>query len=402
MPNSNTLSRRRLLELAVRPLPLVHIGIVGLGHRGIKAVERYALVEGAEIIALADRDAMRVEAANGVMADSGRPQARSYSGDDAAVRLIEDADVDLVYICTEWRTHARIAMMALTHGKHVAVEVPMALTVSDCEALIAKSEETGCLCMMLENCCYDTFASATRVMVSEGLLGDITHCEGAYIHNLDDEIAENGGLDNYWMARDTLACGGNAYPTHGIGSIAWHMGLHRGDRMDSLVSLTSCGRQLDGRVNTTIIKTVQGRTILLQHDIGTPRPYSRLQQVCGTDGFVQKYPLPTVRLKGMETAAEGDEALKLAATFRERGVSEWIDDGVSKGSPNTMNHVMDSRLVYCLRNGLPLDMDVFDGAEWSAIVELSTLSAANGGMPVKVPDFTCGNWQVLKEHKFYV
>lgn len=394
-------SRRQLLEYAVKPLPLVHIGIVGLGHRGLKAVERYALVEGAEIIALADRDPLRVEAANKLIADSGRPKGREYSGADAADRLIADPDVDLVYICTEWCTHAELGLKAMTQGKHVAVEVPAALTVADCEALIDKSVETRCHCMMLENCCYDTFASATRVMVSKGLLGDITHCEGAYIHNLDEEIAENGGLDTYWMARDTLACGGNAYPTHGIGSIAWHMGLHRGDRMDYLVSLTSRGRQLDGRVNNTLIKTVEGRTILLQHDIGTPRPYSRLQQICGTDGFVQKYPLPTVRLKGMESAAEGDEALRIADTFREPGVSEWIDDGVRKGSPNTMNHVMDSRLIYCLRNGLPLDIDVFDAAEWSAIVELSTQSASSGGLPVQIPDFTRDNWQVLSEHKFY-
>ena len=393
---------RQLLEYSVKPLPTVHIGIVGLGHRGLKAVERYALVEGAEIIALADRDPQRVEAANRLMEADGRPKGREYSGADAADNLIGDADVDLVYICTEWRTHAMLALKAMSRGKHVAVEVPAALTVADCQALIDTSLATGCHCMMLENCCYDTFASATRVMVSQGLLGDITHGEGAYIHNLDDEIAENGGLDNYWMARDTLACGGNAYPTHGLGAIALHMNLHRGDRMDSLVSLTSRGRQLDGRVNTTLIHTVEGRTILLQHDIGTPRPYNRLQQLCGTDGFVQKYPLPTVRLKGMDTTLEGDEALSLAATFRERGVSEWIDDGVAKGSPNTMNHAMDSRLVYCLRNGLPLDMDVFDAAEWSAIVELSTQSAARGGMPVKVPDFTSGNWQVLREHKFYV
>ena len=395
-------SRRYLLEYAVKPIPIVHIGIVGLGHRGMKAVERYALVEGAEIVALADRDSERVEAANVLIESSGRSRGRVYSGADAAKRLINDKDVDLVYICTEWRTHATFAVQAMQHGKHVAVEVPAAMTVADCEELIETSLQTQRHCMMLENCCYDTFASATRVMVKEGLLGDITHCEGAYIHDLTDYIDSNGGPDHNWMAQDTLAQAGNAYPTHSMGSIGLHMNLHRGDRMDYLIAMTSSGEGLHGRVNNTLIHTCMGRTILLQHDIGTPRPYNRLQQICGTEGFVQKYPLPSVRLKGMDTTVEGDEALKLAATFREPGVSEWIDDGVRKGSPNTMNHVMDSRLVYCLRNGLPLDMDVFDAAEWSAIVELSSLSANNGGHPVEIPDFTCGNWQVLSDHKFYI
>lgn len=393
--------RRTLLEYAANPLNTVHIGIIGLGHRGMKAVERYALVEGAEIVALADRDPQRVEAANKLMAASGRPKGREYTDADAAHDLIGDTDVDLVYICTEWRTHAMLALKAMAHGKHVAVEVPAALTVADCEALIDMSLTTGRHCVMLENCCYDTFASATRVMVRHGLLGDITHCEGAYIHDLSEEIAENGGVRAYWMARDTLACAGNAYPTHSLGALALHIGLHRGDRMESLVAMTSCGQGLHGRVNNTLIRTHLGRTILLQHDIGTPRPYSRLQTLCGTRGFAQKYPLPTVRLSEMPQALEGDEAIALCEQFKEEGVAEWIDDGLRKGSPNTMNHVMDCRLVYCLRNGLPLDMDVFDAAEWSAIVELSAKSVEQGSRPVEIPDFTGGNWQVLDGHRFY-
>ena len=393
--------RRTLLEYAANPLNTVHIGIIGLGHRGMKAVERYALVEGAEIVALADRDPQRVEAANMLMAASGRPKGREYTDADAARDLIGDTDVDLVYICTEWRTHAMLALKAMAHGKHVAVEVPAALTVADCEALIDMSLTTGRHCVMLENCCYDTFASATRVMVRHGLLGDITHCEGAYIHDLSEEIAENGGVSAYWMARDTLACAGNAYPTHSLGALALHIGLHRGDRMESLVAMTSCGQGLHGRVNNTLIRTHLGRTILLQHDIGTPRPYSRLQTLCGTRGFAQKYPLPTVRLSEMPQALEGDEAIALCEQFKEEGVAEWIDDGLRKGSPNTMNHVMDCRLVYCLRNGLPLDMDVFDAAEWSAIVELSAKSVEQGSRPVEIPDFTGGNWQVLDGHRFY-
>ncbi len=392
---------RRLLEHTVPPLDTVHIGIVGLGHRGMKAVDRYELVPGAEITALADRKESCTIAANQVLVASNRPKAHAYHGDDAHKRLMEDSSVDLVYLCTDWSSHAQLAVMAMRGGKHVAIEVPAAMTTDECRELIEVSLETGCHCTMLENCCYDTFASATRTMASDGLLGEITHCEGAYIHDLNHEIETLGGDRKYWMAHETLSQPGNAYPTHSIGPVALLMNLHRGDRMKTLVSVTSKGQGVRGRVNNTLITTMLGRTILLQHDIGTPRPYNRLQTTCGTLGFTQKYPLPTVQLRSMDKALCGEEALLCAKRFREPGVSEWHDDGKRKGSSNVMNHAMDCRLIYCLRNGLPLDIDVFDAAEWSSLIELSGKSASLGGQPVECPDFTCGHWKDLDRHRFY-
>lgn len=392
---------RQLIEFCSKPLPVVHIGIVGLGNRGMKAVDRYELVPGAEITALADHKESSTINANRTLVSSGRPSAHTYFGNRAHEQLMDDPDVDLVYLCTDWRSHANLAVMAMRHGKHVAIEVPAAMTVAECQLLIDVSLETQRHCIMLENCCYDTFASATRVMVGQGLLGDITHCEGAYIHDLNRDVERFGGEQKYWMARETLSQPGNAYPTHSIGPIALQMHLHRGDRMESLVALTSVGQGLRGRVSNTLIRTHLGRTILLQHDIGTPRPYSRLQTTCGTEGYTQKYPQPSLQLKGMEQAICGDEALKYSLQFFEEGVSNWHQDGERKGSPNVMNHVMDCRLVYCLQNGLPLDMDVFDAAEWSAIIELSGQSASRGGAPVEIPDFTQGNWREISQHKFY-
>lgn len=392
---------RRLLELTSAPLPLVHIGIVGLGNRGMKAVERYKLVPGAEMVALADHKESSTITANRILISTGRPEAHTYFGANAHLQLMEDPDVDLVYLCTDWRSHANLAIMAMRHGKHVAIEVPAAMSVSECRELISVSLETQRHCVMLENCCYDTFASATRMMAQRGMLGDITHCEGAYIHDLNDDIERMGGEHKYWMARETLSQPGNAYPTHSIGPIALQMNIHRGDRMKSLVSLTSQGQGLRGRVNNTIIQTEQGRTILLQHDIGTPRPYSRLQTTCGTLGFTQKYSTPIIQLDGMAQALTGDEALAYSQQFKEPGISQWYDDGLSKGSSNVMNHVMDCRLVYCLQNGLPLDMDIFDATEWSCIIELSGLSAQRGGLPIEIPDFTNGHWNDLDRHTFY-
>lgn len=401
LPTKEQNNMRRLLELTSKPLETVHIGIVGLGNRGMKAVDRYELVPGAVISALADHKESSTITANRILISSGRPEARTYFGTRAHAQLMEDDTVDLVYLCTDWRSHASLAVMAMRHGKHVAIEVPAAMTVEECRMLIEVSLETGRHCIMLENCCYDTFASATRVMVAKGLLGEITHCEGAYIHDLNEDVVRFGGESKYWMARETLSQPGNAYPTHSIGPIALQMNLHRGDRMVSLVSLTSKGDGLRGRVNNTLIHTELGRTILLQHDIGTPRPYSRLQTTCGTLGYTQKYPVPTLQLRDMKTAVVGDEANERCREFYEEGVSNWHLDGEAKGSPNVMNHVMDCRLVHCLQNGFPLDMDVFDAAEWSCIIELSGISASRGGQPVDIPDFTQGHWRDLSTHRFY-
>ncbi len=278
---------RHVLELRCPPLPVVRIGLIGLGQRGMKTLERYAFIQGAEIRYLVDIDRDRLEAANRKLSDSGRPQAGLMEGKEAWKELCRQRDIDLIYICTDWQTHCEMAVEAMTCGKHVAVEVPAARTLEECRLLVHTAEETRRHCFMTENCCYDSFTLATLEMQRHGKLGKITHCEGAYIHDLRDVFGLTGTQGNstrQWMERSCALHGGNSYPTHGIGPIGWLLNLHRGDRMDYLVSLTSQGGgpdELLGRVNSTLIHTVRGISILLQLDVTTPRPYSRLQTVCG-------------------------------------------------------------------------------------------------------------------------
>lgn len=188
--------------------------------------------------------------------------------------------------------------------------------------------------------------------------------------------------------------GGNPYPTHGLGPIAWLLGLHRGDRMDYLVSMTSKGTN----ISNTLIRTVRGRSILLQLDVKTPRPYSRMQTLCGTQGYAQKYPVPTLQFADGRHLT-GDEALKEAERHFTGDAAERWKRGHALGVPNEMNYTMDSRLIHCLHHGLPLDIDIYDAAEWSCIAELSRESARNGSRPVTIPDFTRGEWQQLSGHQ---
>lgn len=371
-------------QLRCAPLPVVRMGFVGLGARGRKTVERYTDIPGAEIRCLADLNTEAVEAANQQLALSGRPLARTFTGADAWREVCRQPDVDIIYICTDWASHADIAIEAMEQGKHVAVEVPLATTVADCWRVVHTAERTQRHCFMTENCCFDWFHLATLELAASGALGTLTHCEGAYIHDWRSLFGDH----NFY--EESVRQGGNPYPTHAIGPIAQLLGFHRHDRMVRLVSLTgqAAGRDsLLGHTNTTLITTERGATIMLQFDGTTPRPYSRLQTVCGTEGFVQKYPVPTVQTS--EGLREGDHAEAFMLRHLKTPTARAWQEGHRLGVDNEMNYAMDRRLIYCLQRGLPLDIDVYDAAEWSCLTELTRLSAERGGEPVEVPDFLC-------------
>lgn len=380
-----------VLRLACAPLSLVRIGFIGLGNRGMATLKRYLVINDIEIVALCDVNTAHLGAAAELLRAEGKHRPVLLDSPDGWRAMCQRDDIDLVYICTDWLTHTPMACFAMEQGKHVAIEVPAATTVEECWQLVNTAERTRRHCFMLENCCYDTFHQATLTMAEEGLLGTLTHLEGAYIHDLRDKYEADGPKG--WMAR---LCGqhkGNPYPTHGIGPVCQLLKIHRGDKLDYLVSMTpSTDVPYDVCVNNTLIRTVKGKTILLQYDVTTPRPYSRMQTVCGTRGFVQKYPRRCIMLDGQELV-KGDAVESLIAQYTRPDIANIQAEGHRLGVANIMNYTMDRRLIYCLREGLPLDIDVYDAAEWSCIAELSEQSALNGGIPIKIPDFTRG-WSI--------
>nr|WP_233569397.1 Gfo/Idh/MocA family oxidoreductase [Alloprevotella sp. OH1205_COT-284] len=375
------------LRMQCPPIPLVRIGLIGLGQRGMQTLQRYAFVKGAEIRCLADLEQERLDAGNDALQESGRPPARPFIGKEAWREVCRQQDIDLIYICTDWNSHAEIAIEAMNCGKHVAVEVPAATTIEECRALVKTAEQTRRHCFMTENCCYDWFALATQTLHAKGYFGTITHCEGAYIHDWRELFSAENDAARTWY-RSSCLHGGNPYPTHGIGPIAQLLGIHRKDRFKHLVSVTgqAAGKNsLLGHTNTSLITTESGITVLLQFDGTTPRPYSRIQGICGTQGFAQKYPLLHLQHEGK--LHEGAEAEIFLQKYLKGHAAELWLEGRSKGVPNEMNYAMDCRLIYCLQKGLPLDIDVYDAAEWSCLSELTRLSAQQGGALVEFPDF---------------
>lgn len=417
--------QENVLGLTVPAMDTVRVGFVGIGMRGSDAVARYTYVPGVKITALCDVEADRVEKAQKTLEDRGFPKAAGYSGSTEAYKeLCDRDDIDLVYICTDWKHHVPIALYAMEHGKNVAVEVPAAASLDDIWALVNMSEKTRKHCMMLENCCYDFFELTALTMAQKGLLGEILHGEGSYHHNLDPFW--NAYWSN-WRLDFNQAHKGDVYPTHGLGPVCQVMNIHRGDRFKTLVAMETktvngpkhveaksgekCDDFQNGDVTMTMISTEKGKTILVEHDVMTPRPYSRMYQIVGSDGYVGKYPVQQVCLRenatqgtstdfqnlGREVVYSGDKLSKLLEENRNPILTPELEALAKQvGGHGGMDFIMDYRLIYCLRNGLPLDMDVYDMAEWCCLTELGKISMENGNAPVEVPDFTRGAWNQIQ------
>ena len=388
----------RVLNLRCEPIECVRIGFVGLGVRAKRAVQRMMHIQGCRITALCDLVEENLKEAEEIIAQHTTEKPAVFKGDTGWKQLCEASDIDLVYICTDWASHADIAVYAMQCGKHAATEVPAATTVADCWRLVDTAEATHRHCIMLENCCYDEFELCTINMVRQGVLGEIIHAEGSYLHDLRERIATNDNGErkwSNWQIEFMNSHNGNPYPTHGLGPIALAMDINRGDRMKSIVSISSVrvgeNEGLSGTMNSSLITTEKGKTILVQHCISLPRPYSRSFLLSGTEGFAQKYPVPMFAFApDSENAVTGTECEKITEKYRHPFVTEYKERGTELCGRRWIDYAMDSRLIYCLRNGLPLDMNVYDAALWSCLVELTDISANNGGMPVEIPDFTRG------------
>lgn len=369
--------------LRCAPLGRVRVAIVGLGRRGTATLRRFLILEGVEIVALCDVSSEALGEATAIVSGAGRARPTLYSdwGSVAAAR-----PADLVVIATDWASHCEIACAMMASGMHVAVEVPAALTVADCRRLVNVSRQAGRHCFMMENCCYDPFTLRTIEMARRGVFGTILHCQGAYIHYLRSLYDDSSG----WYGRSAASNGANPYPTHGLGPICMILGVGRsgGDTLRSLVSVsTAVEGQGPAPVNTTLILTGFGRTILLHHDVTTPQPYSRIQGVSGTAATIEKYPVERFMDSTMSSPLTGEALGRLMELYRSPIEDAYEADARRLGVDNLMNYYMDRRLIDCLRTGSPLDITVEDAALWSSVAELTARSARLGGQPVAFPDY---------------
>lgn len=420
--------QKDVLLLTAPKMETVRVAFVGLGMRGPGAVNRFCHIPGVQIVALCDYEEKRAEKCQQYLRKAGLPPAAIYSGEKGYEELCKRKDIDLVYVATDWDHHFPVAKCALLNGKHTAIEVPSAMNLEQCWELVNLSEQTRKHCMILENCCYDFYELNALAMTQAGVFGEVIRGEGAYIHNLDDfwnyywSNPDNDPDKLGWRMKYNMENRGDVYATHGLGPVAQCMNIHRGDRIKTLVAMDTRsfhGKEWvekktgvtvtdfrNGDQTTTLMRTEGGKVIEIQHNVMNPQPYNRLFKLTGTKGYATKYPEEHFALQG--DALAGTDAPKidnlnahgfiskeqqaaLVKKYYHPILTKYGEKGREMGHGG-MDFMMDSRMVYCLQNGLPLDMDVYDLAEWCCLAELGTLSMDHNCAAVAFPDFTRGNW----------
>ena len=405
--------------LRVPKMDKVRVGFMGVGARGSGHVTHMLNLQGVEVKAIADPHLPSANAAVKQAVDRGLAAPTLYTnGDRDYKRMLDRDDIDIVFISTPWEWHVPMAVDAMKAGKHAFIEVPAAITVDGCWELVDTAEKTQRHCMMMENVNYGREELMVLNMCRLGVFGELLHGEAAYIHDLRGQMHEIEHGTGSWRTYHYVKRNGNLYPTHGLGPVAQYMNINRGDRLDFLCSVSSPARTREiyakehfpsgherrslkfkcGDINTTIAKTVKGNTLMIQWDEQLPRPYTRHNFIQGTKGAWGGFP--------NRVAVEGNG--KDADRWTQGGdLKEWFDkydhplwkrmgeEAKKNGGHGGMDFLMMWRLIYCLRNGEPLDQDVYDAASWSVISPLSEESVKKRGRSMDIPDFTRGKWKTM-------
>ena len=398
-------------DFKTAPIDTVKIGFVGIGGMGSGHVNNLLRIEGLQIKAVCDIRPERTAWAQQVTKEAGQGEPTAYTrGEYDFVRMCETEDLDLVYTATPWRWHVPVCVAAMKNSKHATTEVPAAVTLEECWQLVETAEKTNKHCIMMENCCYDRTELMILNMVRKGLLGELLHAECGYLHDLRDIKFTPAG-EGLWRTEHSIKRNGDLYPTHGLGPLAQCMNINRGNQFDHLVSMSCNSKGLNlfaankfgldskeakqkyalGDVVNTLIRTVKGQTILITHDTNAPRPYSRKILVQGTNGIVRKYPQQKIHIEG-KSPAHGWETLEAYEEY-EHPLWKTIQEKAKGAGHGGMDFIEDYRLIQCLRQGMPMDMDVYDAAAWSAVSQLSEQSIAKKSSSIDFPDFTRGKWK---------
>ncbi len=372
---------------AAPKISTVRIGIIGLGQRGPSHVKTMNRIDGVEIKALCDLRPEKAESAKKLLENTDH-NPELYSGSkDEWKKLCQRSDIDLVIVTTPWYMHTEMAVYAMEQGKHVASEVPAAATIEEAWKLVETAERTRKHCMMLENYSYMPFQLLMLNMAKQGFFGEIVHGAGAYNTSKMKNNFNKNMYWNMWWLRQYGSRKGNIYPTHGLGPIAQMMDINRGDKFDFLVSVESRDfmmqnkarelaredpffddfKDLDyrGNMNTTLIKTTKGSTIMLQHDATTPSPHNMIHGIYGTKGAALYDPQPPRISTGNHKWASPEEFEKIKKKYTPEIFHKFNKLSSGHGGSDLKE---DWHLIDCLHNGLPLDQDVYDAAAWSSIL----------------------------------
>lgn len=417
----------------------IRIGIIGVGLRSHEHMGNFLQRPDVEITAIADPQQRSIDEALKIFKQYNRPEPAIYkNGSYDYKNLLKRDDVDAVVICTPWEWHSQQAIDAMNAGKIPGVEVCGAITLQECWDVVNTSERTKIPVMILENVCYRRDVMAVLHMVQKGMFGELLHGQGGYEHDLrgvlfnDGVTAYNSGVEfgknayseAQWRTEHNKNRNGELYPTHGLGPVAVMMDVNRGNRMTKLSSIATKAKGLKkyiaahpkggpnhpnatinfkcGDIVNTQIQCANGETILLTHDVSSPRPYNLGFRVQGTEGLWQDYGSGGPKQgfiyfeKQMNHSHKWDSTEKWLADYDHPLWKKYGTQAEGAGHGG-MDFFVDHAFIECIKRGTEFPMDVYDYASWYAITPLSEKSIAAGGALQTIPDFTRGKWKTRKQ-----
>ncbi|MFK5973466.1 MAG: Gfo/Idh/MocA family oxidoreductase [Flavobacteriaceae bacterium] len=416
-------------DFSAPKIDTLRCAFIGVGVRGSGHAAQMAAIEGTEVVAICDLYEDLAQKSSNTCKENGKGQRHKNisvytGGENDWKKMLKEEKPDAVFIATPWEDHAHMAIEAMKQGAHAFVELPLALTIKEMWELVDTSEKTQKHCMMMENVNYGRDELLYLNMCRQGVLGDLLHGEAAYIHELRWQMKENDRSTGSWRTYHYANSDGNLYSTHGLGPVAQYMNIGRTeDNFKFINSFSSPGKgrklyaaknfdadhkwnKLDyraGDMNTSIIKTVLGRTIMVQWDETSPRPYTRHNLIQGTKGTLAGYPTRMAFEGGIEGAtdnhhewAQGEQLEKIYEKYEHPLYKRLGALAMKMGGHGGMDFIMRYRIVECLRKGLPLDQNIYEGCLWSAVGPLSKTSVETNGAPQEFPDFTRGAWKTTK------
>ena len=406
---------RRTARGQAGPKP-IRLGVIGVGGRGTYLL-RLALGAGLEVPALCDIQEAHLKRGIAVVAkarDGRKPEGYANGPLDYRRMLARD-DLDAVLVATPMQDHAPMSIDALRAGKHVLSEVAAAVTLDECWGLVHAAEQTGKIYMLAENCCYWYHVMLLLNMVRKGVFGELTYAECGYVHDCRGLKFKGDGTLT-WRGELARDHGGNNYPTHSLGPVAQWLGIHRGDRMASLVALRTkqaaghdyarrrfpdgsparsvrfaCGDSV-----TTLIRTANGALIDLRYDTMSARPHPTTTYY-SLQGLRASYESRTQQI-WIDGRTKGYRWEPLSGYMKEFEHAQWTTLGPKARATGHGGADFYPLHEFCaaIRAGGPPPIDAADAAAWSSIIPLSAKSIAEGGAPQPIPDFTKGKWKTRR------
>ena len=408
----------------------VKMALIGVGLRGRNHLNLLLRRDDVEVVAICDIDPASLAKSQEMISKSGKKAAIEFKGSETAyLDLLAEKNIEGVIISTPWLWHTRMAVDAMKAGKYAGVEVSAANTLEECWDLVNTHEETGMPVMILENVCYRRDVMAVMQMVRKGLFGELTHLECGYQHDLREvkfndgvkpygggvEFGEKGFSEASWRTEHSIHRNGDIYPTHGIGPVAQYLDINRGNRFDYLTSTATKARGLHkyivdqagedhpnakvnfklGDIITTVIKTVNGESITVQHDTNSPRPYSLGFRVQGTEGIWMDLN-DSIYIQGVSEKPHRWESDQAYMEQYDHPLWKKYGSDAEGAGHGGMDFFVIHAFIESIKQKAPTPLDAYDAAAWSSITPLSERSIAGGSEPIAFPDFTRGRWMKRK------